>query len=268
MNGKNENIGNEDIIEVALPDYTEEQSAIPDVETEVFFAENKEEIFLRNRELAAEMSKSGESGYREEFPENPDAEEIYPQVRVVPENNLTGVSVASEESGKPSVKDSSKRKHKKLGRLETICASIVIAVVAIAAIVVVSNGASVTSGGLSVNAAAVERADEKAKTMFVAAAAGLTQLFIDGKEVSGTEFENSGTVFSFGGTEVNTADYLGNSFSGYVWGAFDPELGAVEYALWSAEPIPDEYKRALTDSEQEALAKEGIIIGCYPSYGE
>lgn len=268
MNGKNGNIGNEDIIEVALPDYTEERNAIPDVETEVSFAENREEIFLRNRELAAEMSKSGESGYREEFPENPDAEEIYPQVRVVPENNLPDVLVASEEHEKPAVKGSSKRKHKKLGRLETICASIVIAVVAIAAIVVVSNGASVTNGGLSVNAAAVERADEKAKTMFVAAAAGLTQLFIDGKEVSGTEFENSGTVFSFGGTEVNTADYLGNSFSGYVWGAFDSEMGTVEYALWSAEPIPDEYKRALTDSEQEALAKEGIIIGCYPSYGE
>ncbi|MDE6764053.1 MAG: hypothetical protein K2J73_10305 [Oscillospiraceae bacterium] len=44
------------------------------------------------------------------------------------------------------------------------------------------------------------------------------------------------------------------------------EKGTVEYALWSAEPSPDEYKRVLTDSEQEALAKEGIIIGCYPLF--
>lgn len=268
MDGKNENIVSGDVVEVNLPDYTEERSAIPDVETEVSFAENREEIFSRNRELAAEMAGSGGSGYREVFPDDPDAEEIYPQVRAVPENDLPHVLAASAESGKPAVKARSVKKRKRLGRFETVCAAIVIAVVSIAAIVVISNGASVTNGGLSLNAAAVERADEKAKIMHTAAAAGLAQLFVDGKELSGTRFENSGTVFSFGGTEVNTADYLGNNFSGYVCGAFDPDTGAVEYALWSAEPIPDEYKRALTDSEQEALAKEGIVIGCYPSYGE
>ena len=266
MNERNENIGNEDIVEVALPDYAEEQSAIPDVETETSFAENKEEIFMRNRELAAEMAGYDENGYREVFPENPDAEEIYPQVRVVPENNLPDVMTASETSGKPAAKSPSKRKSRSWGRLETICASIVIAVVAVAAILVISEGAA-TGGGLSLTPEAVANADEKAKLMHTAASAGLTQLFIEGADINGYRFENSGTVFSFGGTEINTADYLGNNFSGYVCGVFDSETGIVEYALWSAEPSPDEYRRILTDSEQEALAKEGIIIGCYPSGG-
>ncbi|MDE7303720.1 MAG: hypothetical protein K2N60_10430 [Oscillospiraceae bacterium] len=260
MDEKNQN---GDIVELNLPDYTEEQNAVPDVETESSFAEDREEIFRRNMELAA---RSGEApAYREEFPENPDAEEIYPQIRVMPEDNRPDITSALDASGKSAAKSSSKRKSRKWGRLETICASIVIAVVAVSAIVVISKGAAM-SGGLSLTAEAVVDADEKAKLMHTAASAGLTQLFIEGADISGYKFENSGTVFSFGGTEINTADYLGNNFSGYVCGGFDSETGSVEYTLWSAEPIPDEYKRVLTDSEQEALAKEGIIIGCYPAF--
>lgn len=259
MNEKNQN---GDVVEIELPDYTEEQNAVPDVETESSFAEDREEIFLRNMELAARSEEA--PACREEFPENPDAEEIYPQIRVMSEDNLPDITSTLDASGKPAVKRSSKRKSRKWGRLEAICASIVIAVVAVAAILVISEGAAM-GGGLSLTAEAVVNADEKAKFMHTAASAGLTQLFIEGADISGYKFENSGTVFSFGGTEINTADYLGNNFSGYVCGGFDSETGIVEYALWSAEPIPDEYKRVLTDREQEALAKEGIIIGCYPS---
>lgn len=43
-----------DVIEMDLPDYQEEHSAIPDVEDEISFAENKEEIYRRNRLIAAE----------------------------------------------------------------------------------------------------------------------------------------------------------------------------------------------------------------------
>ncbi|MDE6745719.1 MAG: hypothetical protein K2J72_03665, partial [Oscillospiraceae bacterium] len=209
---------------------------------------------------------SGEApAYRERFPENPDAEEIYPQIRVVSEDNRPVPTNSSAESGKMN-KKSSRRKRKRFGRLERICSTAVIAVAAIAAIAVIYNGSATVSRDTSVMPAAIEKADEKAKTMHTAASAGLTQLFIEGADISGYKFENSGTVFSFGGTEINTADYLGNNFSGYVCGGFDSETGSVEYALWSAEPIPDEYKRVLTDSEQEALAKKGIIIGCYPAF--
>ena len=258
----NEKSQNGDVVEVELPDYTEEQNAIPDVETESSFAENREEIFRRNMELAARLEET--PAYREEFPENPDAEEIYPQIRVISEDNRPDITSALDASGKPAVKRSSKRKSRKWGRLETICASIVIAVAAVAAILVISEGAAM-GGGLSLTAEAVVNADEKAKTMHTAAAASLAQLAVEGTEIDGYTFENSGTVFIFGDTEINAADTLGNNFSGYVYGRFDSENYGVEYALWSAEPIPDEYKRVLTDSEQEALAKEGIIIGCYPS---
>lgn len=254
MNEKNQS---GDIVELNLPDYTEERNAVPDVETESSFAENREEIFLRNRELAA-------GTFREEFPENPDAEEIYPQVRVVSEDNRPAPLNASAK-GVKAAGTGSRRKNKKLGRLERICCTAVIAVAAIAAIAVISNGAATVSRGISVNAAAVEKADEKAKQMHTASAAGLAQLIVEGAEVNGSTFENSGTVFIFGDAEVNTADFLGNSFSGYVYGEFDSETYSSLYALWSAEPIPDEYKRVLTDSEQEALAGEGIIIGCYPA---
>lgn len=258
----NEKSQNGDVVEIELPDYTEEQRAIPDVETESSFAENREEIFRRNMELAARFGET--PAYREEFPENPDAEEIYPQIRVISEGNRPAPINGSAGSGKMN-KKSSRRKRKRLGRLERICSTAVIAVAAIAAIAVIYNGSAAVSRNTSVNAAAVEKADEKAKTMHTAAAVSLVQLAIEGTEIDGYTFENSGTVFVFGDTEINAADTLGNNFSGYVYGKFDSENYSAEYALWSAEPIPDEYKRILTDSEQEALAKEGIIIGCYPA---
>lgn len=259
MNEKNQS---EDIVELNLPDYIEEQNAVPDVEPESSFAEDREEIFRRNIELAARFGEA--SAYREEFPENPDAEEIYPQIRAVSEDNRPAPLNASAK-GVKAAGTGSRRKSKKLGRLERVCCTAVIAVAAIAAIAVIYNGSAAGNRNTSVNAAAVEKADEKAKTMHTAAAAGLAQLAVEGTQIDGYTFENSGTVFIFGDAEVNTADFLGNSFSGYVYGEFDSETYSSLYALWSAEPIPDEYRRVLTDSEQEALAKEGIIIGCYPA---
>lgn len=258
MDEKNQN---GDVVELNLPDYTEEQNAVPDVETESSFAEDREEIFRRNIELAARLVET--PAYREEFPENPDAEEIYPQIRVISEDNRPAPINGSAEIGKTD-KKSFRRKRKRLRRLERICGTAVVAVAAIAAIAVIYSGAA-GNRNTSVNAAAVEKADEKAKTMYTAATVSIVQLAVDGTEIDGYSFENSGTVFVFGDTEINAADALGNNFSGYVYGEFDSESYSAEYALWSAEPIPDEYKRILTDSEQEALAKEGIIIGCFPT---
>lgn len=268
MNGKNENGANSDrgdIVEAVLPDYAEEQSAIPDVETESSFAENREEAFLRNREIAARSE--GVYAYREELPENPDAEEIYPQFKAAPEDRLpqkAADSALPAPAGAAEAYAGTNGKNNIFKRFKAVHAAI-IAMIAVIAIIVISNAAPGKSGGFSLNAAALEKADEKAKDTYSAASAGLTQLFIEGAEVSGYRFENSGTVFYFGSSEVNTAEYLGNYFTGYVCGGFDPETGAVGYALWSSEPIPEEYKRMLTDSEQEALSKEGIIIGCYPA---
>ncbi|MDE6709420.1 MAG: hypothetical protein K2J76_02900 [Oscillospiraceae bacterium] len=45
-----------DIVEMDFPPYVEEQSPFPDVETDFNFEDNKEEIYLRNTELAKEIN--------------------------------------------------------------------------------------------------------------------------------------------------------------------------------------------------------------------
>ena len=229
-----------DIVKIDLPPYEEEQSPFPDVETEASFEENKEEIYRRNIEIAAENNSPA---YRVMYPDNMGAEEIYPQNRVSAGN-------------KSPAKIFDKKKNLLTAAL---CAAIVI-IVAVTAFALGRNEQS-----LDLNAAALSNADDKAKSMHTAASACIAELIVEGVEIEGHRFENSGTVFVFDNTENNMAELLGNSFSGYVYGVFDEENYLVEYTLWSAEPIPEEYRRKLTDSEQEALAKKGIIIGCYPS---
>lgn len=45
-----------DVLKIELPPYEEEVSPFPDVETDFNFEENKEEIYLRNTELAIEIN--------------------------------------------------------------------------------------------------------------------------------------------------------------------------------------------------------------------
>lgn len=45
-----------DIVEMDFPPYVEEYSPFPDVETDFNFEDNKEEIYLRNTELAKEIN--------------------------------------------------------------------------------------------------------------------------------------------------------------------------------------------------------------------
>lgn len=231
-----------DIVKIDLPPYKEEYSPFPDVEAEVPFEENKEEIYRRNIEIAAENTAPPR---RLMYPENMGAEEIYPH------KNIAAV-------GKSPIKIGGGKKNLLTA---AVCAAIVV-VVAVTAFALGRN-----EQALDINAAALSKADEKAKQIHTAASASIAQMYVEGIEVNGGKFENSGTVFIFGDTESNMAELLGNSFSGYVYGVFEYETYSVEYALWSAEPIPEEYRRKLTDSEQEALAKQGIIIGCYPSDG-
>lgn len=234
------NTEDNNIVKIDLPPYEEERSPFPDVETETSFEENKEEIYRRNIELAAENTSPA---YRVMYPDNIGAEEIYPQNRISAEKNVLS---------KIDVK-------KKNLLTAALCAAIII-IVAVTAFTLGRN-----EQAFDLNAAALSNADDKAKSMHTAASACIAELIVEGVEIDGRQFENSGTVFVFDNTENNMAELLGNSFSGYVYGVFDEETYLVEYALWSAEPIPEEYRRRLTDSEQEALAKKGIIIGCYPS---
>lgn len=234
------NTDDNDIVKISLPPYEEERSPFPDVETGTSFEENKEEIYRRNIELAAENNPPA---YRVIYPNNMGAEEIYPQNRISAEKNVL-----------------SKNDVKKKNLLTAaLCAAIII----IVAVTAFSLGRN--EQALDLNAAALSSADDKAKSMHTAASACIAELIVEGVEISGHKFENSGTVFVFENTENNMAEVLGNSFSGYVYGVFDEETYLVEYTLWSAEPIPEEYRRRLTDSEQETLSKKGIIIGCYPS---
>lgn len=66
------------------------------------------------------------------------------------------------------------------------------------------------------------------------------------------------------GEERDLADYLGSKFYGYLYAEVEPDMYSVKYALWSEDPIPEEYRHQLTADEQDALAEDGIIIGCYP----
>lgn len=229
-----------DIVKIDLPPYEEEQSPFPDVETEASFEENKEEIYRRNIELAAEDTSPA---YRVMYPDNIGAEEIYPQNRISAEKNTLAINDA--------------------GKKKLITAALCAAIVIIVAVTGFALGRN--EQALDLNAAALSNADDKAKSMHTAASACIAEMYVEGVEISGHKFENSGTVFVFENCEKNMAELLGNSFSGYVYGVFAEETYFVEYTLWSAEPIPEEYRRKLTDSEQEALSKKGIIIGCYPS---
>lgn len=109
------------------------------------------------------------------------------------------------------------------------------------------------------------QANANAKNCYTVATATLVQAFIEDKAFSGSEISNSGgTVFSFGSTEVDCSDYLGEDFKGYAYGEFDPDSGTVDYMLWSEEPIPDNMKKQLSSDEQTELAEQGTYIGCYP----
>lgn len=108
-------------------------------------------------------------------------------------------------------------------------------------------------------------ANANAKICHTASSAELTVANIERRELSGSEISNSGgAVFSFDGTEIDCSDYLGESFSGYVYGEFDPMMYNVKYIVWSEKPIPDGMKHLISSEEQQEYAEQGVYIGCYP----
>lgn len=123
-----------------------------------------------------------------------------------------------------------------------------------------------TGGALSgyVEKSKIAQANAYAKMVHTSCMAYITQQYVDGNEISGV-IEGVGTDIAIGGTDADMVNYLGEDFTGYVYGYADGDSFAVEYVLWSADPIPEKYRYQLTDSEQESLADEGIIIGCYPA---
>ncbi|MDE6595686.1 MAG: hypothetical protein K2K44_06735, partial [Oscillospiraceae bacterium] len=143
-----------DIVKIDLPPYEEEQSPFPDVETETSFEENKEEIYRRNIELAAENTSPA---YRVMYPDNMGAEEIYPQNRVSAGNT----ALAKNDAGK-----------KKL-LTAALCAAIVI-IVAVTGFALGRNDQA-----LDLNAAALSNADDKAKSMHTAASACIAGMYAE-----------------------------------------------------------------------------------------
>ena len=242
----------DDIVGEKFPEYQETGFAIPDIEPEASFAENKEEIFRRNSIIAAEEKES--PSYRVRYPDNIDAEEIFPGSRAVS---------VDKNTVQKSVLDKIKSFYAEDPRMKLITILCILAFMFFASAVIITSTRN-SSDRTSINVRAFEKAEENARHAYNAASAGLTELAINGKVTDGNTFENKGTVFVFGSSETNVADYLGNYFTGYVYGSYNSEIFTVDYALWSSETIPDEYKRMLTTEEKEALAKQGIIIGCYP----
>ncbi|MDE5993712.1 MAG: hypothetical protein K2G87_11760, partial [Oscillospiraceae bacterium] len=111
----------------------------------------------------------------------------------------------------------------------------------------------------------ITQTNANAKTCHTAVTAILVQALIDDRAFSGSEISNSnGTMFRLGSSETDCANYLGDSFEGYVYGEFDDENCNVNYILWSKEPIPDNLKKPISRDEQSELAEQGTYIGCYP----
>lgn len=124
-----------------------------------------------------------------------------------------------------------------------------------------------TGGAMSgyVQKSKISSANANAKMVHTACTAKIVQRYVDGDEsLVGGVMEGVGTNFTVGGAAMDMSDYLGDEVTGHAYGYANEDTFAVEYILWSEDPIPEEYKRQLTYSEQESLADEGIFIGCYP----
>lgn len=110
-------------------------------------------------------------------------------------------------------------------------------------------------------------ADANAKCVFVAFASALTEMSIQGVEFEDFEFYNevSGDYnVVANGYELNLTEYLGDAFTGYYYANLDPYNYAVNYVLWSEEPIDYYYQYGEVD--QQWAAEEGQYIGCYPLF--
>lgn len=107
-------------------------------------------------------------------------------------------------------------------------------------------------------------ANANTKSVFTAVSTKLVQMDIDGEAVSSDVVTGVGSKITIDGKEYDMSDYLGEEFEGYYYIKIDPEKYYAEYAVWSVDPIPDEYKRQISRDEQESLADDDIFIGCYP----
>lgn len=111
----------------------------------------------------------------------------------------------------------------------------------------------------------ISSANANAKTCYITVMTTLVDAAVVDRAFSGSVISNNGgAALSFGGTETDCSDYLGESFEGYVYGEFDGEECTVSYILWSEDPIPDNMKKPLSSDEQTELAEQGTYIGCYP----
>lgn len=107
------------------------------------------------------------------------------------------------------------------------------------------------------------------KTVFTAATVVATKMSIEGVKLNTSELSNSKSgscKFKINGYSFDMSEYLGKDFEGYFYISLDKKTYAVEYAVWSSEPIPEKYRRQLSQSEcTEYMKKYGCQIGCYPS---
>lgn len=130
------------------------------------------------------------------------------------------------------------------------------------AIIDEANGSGAIGG--YVRSSKISQANANAKNVHTCCTAAVVQAYVDGKEYSGV-IEGSGTNFTVGGKKLDVSNYLGSDFSGYVYGYVNEKTFAVEYTMWSKDPIPKEYRHQLTKEEQEQLADKKVFIGCFPA---
>lgn len=85
MNGESSDY---DVMNIELPEYEESSFPFPDAPAESSFAENKDEIFLRNMIIAAKEAKL--PAQREKYPENFGVEEIFLRNKSVDRTKKSG----------------------------------------------------------------------------------------------------------------------------------------------------------------------------------
>ena len=128
---------------------------------------------------------------------------------------------------------------------------------------VFSEFADDSSLGRYVNKSKLTAANAKSKLAYTAISTQMIKMEIDGETIKSDTVTGVGSIVTIDGKEFDLTDYLGES-SGYIYAEINPDNCAVNFVVWSEEPIPEKYKHQLSDEEQQKLMGDGIFIGCYP----
>ena len=93
-------------------------------------------------------------------------------------------------------------------------------------------------------------------------AAGVTSSVLNSATSGAVTINAGGLTTTWGTYSIDFEDYLGKNYKGFSYTKIDTNAFAPEFSLWSDDNNCGNAQ--LSSSVQEANAKTGKIIGCYP----